>query len=130
MAVADIDAHGAVWLMTQRDSPKIQEITEHRQVNLSMQSSTKFVSLSGLARPVEDRRRIDELWSDSWKIWFPQGKHDPTLQLLTVQGETGEYWDNSGINGIRYLIDAGRALLTGTRPEVDDDATFHAKVEI
>ncbi len=130
MAVADVEADGSIWLMTQRDAPKIAEIEGQRQVNLSLQSSTKFVSLSGIAQSVIDRRKVDELWVESWKTWFPEGKDDPTLMLIHVQGETGEYWDNSGLNGIRYLIEAGRAYLSGTRPTVDDNPNVHAKVTI
>ena len=33
----------------------------------------------------------------------------------------GEYWDNSGTSGVKYVIEAGKALLTGTRPEIDRD---------
>jgi general stress protein 26 len=130
MAVAHVEEDGTLWVMTQRNSPKLDEVALHRQVNVSMQSSTKFVSLSGTAMPVEDRQKVEELWTDSWQIWFPGGKDDPTLMLLRVTGEAGEYWDNSGTNGIKYLIEAGRAYFTGTRPQVDNDPKIHGKVKL
>ena len=77
---------------------------------------------------VDDRAKIAELWDESWKIWFPAGKDDPTLTLLRIRGETGEYWDNSGFNGIKYLLEAGKAYLTGTRPDVDGDPKIHGKI--
>jgi hypothetical protein len=42
----------------------------------------------------------------------------------------GEYWDNSGTSGVKYLVEAGKALRTGTRPDVDRDPKVHGKVEL
>lgn len=71
-----------------------------------------------------------ELWKESWKVWFPGGKNDPGLILISVQSSAGEYWDNSGFSGIKYLIQAGKAYLTGTRPDVSNDKEIHAKVTL
>lgn len=128
MAIGEVQPDGTVWLVTQRQSAKLDEISREHQVNLTMQSSTKFVSISGTATVVEDRPKVAELWSEYWQIWFPGGKDDPSLILLRVDGETGEYWDNSGASGISYLIEAGKAYLTGTRPQLEDDPKIHGKV--
>ncbi|MBL9165763.1 MAG: pyridoxamine 5'-phosphate oxidase family protein [Planctomycetaceae bacterium] len=128
MAVAGFDADGTLWFLTQDDSGKIDEIASDHHVNVAMQSSMKFVSISGKAAPVKDSRKVEELWNEAWKVWFPGGKDDPHLVLLKVQGEAGEYWDNSGTSGIKYLIEAGKAYLSGTRPDVEGDPKIHGKV--
>jgi general stress protein 26 len=130
MVVADVQADGTLWFLTQRHAEKMAEIARDSHVNVAMQSSEKFVSLSGPAAPVEDRHKLDQLWNEAWKTWFPGGKGDPTLVLLKVQGDTGEYWDNSGTSGIKYLIKAGQAYLSGTTPDVAHDPKIHAKVDI
>jgi general stress protein 26 len=130
MAVADTDDNGTLWFMTQSDSPKIDEIAHDSHVNVAMQSSTKYLSISGTATPVKDRAKIAELWNEAWKTWFPEGKDDPKLMLVKVQGDKGEYWDNSGSSGIKYLIEAGKAYLSGTRPDVESDPKIHGKVEL
>jgi len=130
MALADTESDGTLWFFTERDSGKIEELAQDNQVNVVMQSSTKFVSISGLASAIEDRQKVATLWNESWKVWFPGGKDDPSLVLLRVQGDTGEYWDNSGSSGIKYLIEAGKAYLSGTRPDVDGDPQIHAKVNL
>jgi general stress protein 26 len=130
MALADVESDGTLWFMTQGDSAKLDEIARDDQVNVSMQSKFKFVSISGTATPVKDRAKIEELWNESWKSWFPGGKDDPALVLLKIRGEEGEYWDNSGTNGIKYLIEAGKAYLSGTRPDVDNDPKIHGKVAL
>src|SRR5689334_14244939 len=68
MALADIDDDGALWFLTERGSAKVQEISEEHQVNVAMQSSNKFISISGTAAPVEDRQKLDEIWNDAWKV--------------------------------------------------------------
>ena len=130
MAVADVDEDGSLWFMTQEDSPKVDEIAHDSHVNVAMQSRMKYVSVSGKATPVKDSSKVDELWKESWKTWFPEGKDDPRLTLVKVKPDTGEYWDNSGANGIKYLLEAGKAYLSGTRPDVDDDVEIPAKVNL
>ena len=130
MALADVESDGTLWLLTDRHSEKLDEISNNRQVNVTAQSSTKILSLSGVGTSVENRQKIAELWKESWKVWFPGGKEDPNLILLRIQGDVGEYWDNSGISGIRYLIAAGKAYLSGTRPEVENSPDIHGKVNL
>lgn len=130
MALADVQPDGTLWLLTDRNSGKLDEIDRDRHVNVTAQSSSKFLSFSGAATAIDDRRKIDELWKESWKIWFPDGKDDSNLVLIRIQGDRGEYWDNSGVSGIKYLIEAGKAYLSGTRPEVGDDPRIHGKVNL
>ena len=128
MALADVDPDGTLWFLTQRDSGKMDEIAADNRASVTMQSTMKFVSLSGTVSPVEDRAKVADLWNESWKVWFPGGKDDPALVLLKFEGDMGEYWDNSGTSGIKYLIEAGKAYLSGTRPDVENDPKIHGKV--
>ncbi len=130
MALADVEPTGTLWLLTDQRSEKLEEILEHHTVNVVAQSSTTFLSISGVAYPVDDRQKIAELWKEPWKVWFPGGKHDPSLILLKIHGDIGEYWDNSGSSGLKYLIEAGKAYLSGTRPDVAHDPQIHAKVNL
>lgn len=130
MALADVQPDGDLWFLTERRSGKMDEIERDSHVNVAMQSNAKFVSISGAATLVESREKIAELWNEAWKVWFPGGKNDPGLVLIKVHGETGEYWDNSGTSGIKYLIEAGKAYLTGKKPDVADDPTIHGKVDL
>jgi general stress protein 26 len=130
MVIADVEDDGTIWLMTQRNSPKMDEVAEDHDVNLSLQSNLQFVSISGVAMPIHDRAKIEEVWNESWKTWFPGGPDDPELTLLRIRGLRGEYWDNSGLSGIKYLIEAGKAYLGGTKPDVANDPKIHGKVDL
>jgi general stress protein 26 len=128
MALAKVEDDGSLWFATDRDSGKMDELASDNHVAITMQSSAKFVSLSGTATPVDDRVKVAELWKAEWKVWFPGGADDPNILLLKIDGSTGEYWDNSGTSGAKYLIEAGKALITGSRPDIGSDPKVHAKV--
>ena len=117
MAVAEITDHGELWFVTDRNSGKIADLMLSREVAITMQSSWKFVSLSGNATVVDDQAKIESLWNETWKIWFPEGKTAPSITLLKIEPQRGEYWDNSGLSGVKYLIQAGKAYLQGERAE-------------
>lgn len=128
MALAEARPDGSLWFATDRHSAKVDELARDNHVVVTMQSKTKFVSLSGTATAVDDRETLARLWKVEWKVWFPGGKDDPNIVLLRVDGSAGEYWDNSGTSGLKYLIEAGKSLLTGSRPDFGDDPKIHGKV--
>ncbi|OWK42149.1 pyridoxamine 5'-phosphate oxidase family protein [Fimbriiglobus ruber] len=130
MALAEVEADGQLWFASDRHSGKVEELSKDNHVVVTMQSGSKFVSLSGNATTVDDRAKIALIWKPAFKVWFPGGKDDPNLILIRVEGHAGEYWDNSGTSGVKYLIEAGKALITGTRPNLEGDAKVHGKVEI
>ena len=45
---------------------------------------------------VDDRAKIEELWSPAMKLFFPGGKDDPNLRLIHVRADSAEYWDGPG----------------------------------
>ncbi len=130
MALAEAQPDGTLWFATDRHSGKVDELERDGHVVVTMQSKTKFVSLSGKAAVVDDRAKLAQLWKVEWKVWFPGGQDDPNIALLRVDGTAGEYWDNSGTSGLKYLIEAGKALVTGSRPDVGDDPKVHGKVNL
>ncbi len=129
MRLAKVEDDGTFYLATDTESEKLEEIRIDSEVNLTFQGSTKFLSISGRARVVYDRKVVEEFWSPAWKVWFPEGKSDPNLCLLRVDGRRGEYWDMSGTRGIAYLWEAGKALVRGERLEMDD-LSVNAKAEL
>ena len=56
-------------------------------------SKYEFLSLYGMATVTRDRQKIDELWTDIAKAWFPEGKDDPRVTVIKVTPEDGFYWD-------------------------------------
>lgn len=128
MAIARVDQTDDVWFVTDIESGKVDEIDADPVVNVSLQDGSRYVSLSGTAALIQDRMLLEEMWQEAWRVWFPKGKDDPDIALLRVRTTGGEYWDNSGQQGLKSLLDAGRAYLTGTTPEIDEEA--HQRVDL
>lgn len=120
MAIAEATEEGHLWFVTNRNSGKIAELMLDRDVAVTMQGSSKFVTLAGRCRVIDDRSKVEQLWKEAWKVWFPEGKNDPSITLLRVEPDRGEYWDNSGFTGIRYLLRAGKAYVQGEKAETDE----------
>ena len=125
---ADMLEDGVLYFPTSLASPKIEEIAADRRVAVTMQDKRRFVSISGTARILTDRALVDRLWSEAWKVWFPDGKEDPELCLLEVTPTAAEYWDQTGGKGLRYLFEAAKAYVQGSPPETTDEQ--HAKVRV
>lgn len=102
-----------LYFVTDQDSQKVDEISADAQVVVAFQNSKQFISLSGTIEVTQDPALIQKLWSESWRVWFPKGPADPGICILRFEPTEGEYWDNSGMRGLRYLFGAAKAYLTG-----------------
>lgn len=116
MHVARVDDDCSMWFMTSTESGKAEEIEADPRVAVTLHSSAADVALAGDAGLVRDREKIREMWSEAWRVWFPDGPEQADLVLVKVLPDHAEYWDRSGGKGVRYLLRAVRAYATGTRP--------------
>jgi len=128
LTVAGAEEDGRVYFSTSTESPKVDELEADAHVAVTFQDDKRYVSLSGTARLTRDRALIERLWSEAWKIWFPKGKIDPTLAILVVTPVAGEYWDQTGLAGLRYLASSVKAYATGKKPPDGADERQNAKV--
>ena len=121
MAIANVEPNGTVWFFTGRVSEKVREILVDDEVLLVMQKDhSLYLSLSGHATLVDNSGKAAELWRESYKTWFPGGINDPNLLLVRVSANLVEYWDNTGLNGIKYLFESAKAYVQGVSPKVSE----------
>lgn len=118
---------GNLWFFTHASEPKVQEIEQHSQVNVSFANpnDNEYVSLSGPATLVHDRKKMEELWQKPLETWFPKGLDDPDLALLNVNVEHAEYWDqNAGL--VEVATGFIKAKVTGE----ESTAGYGTKIEL
>jgi general stress protein 26 len=127
MSIAEIGGDGGLYFATSLDSGKLRDIELDPEVTLIFQGDSVYISLQGAACLSTDPALISRLWSEAWRVWFPEGKNDPSLVILKIDPQDAEYWDNSGGEGISYAMTALKAYIKGGRP-AGADALQHAKV--
>lgn len=123
----EMDGSNALWFFTSVTSPKVAEVAAGEwQVSLSYANPDKqdYVSVSGTASVVRDRAKMQALWSDWVKVWFPKGLDDPDLALLRVQMHKAEYWDGPG-SSMKQLYALTKALTTGDKDALGDNVKIN-----
>ena len=115
MAIAGVEGVSTIWFVTSTASPKALELSADARVAITCQENRKYVALSGTGVIVKDRAKIDELWSETWTVWFPDGKDSPDLGLLRVTVQDAEFWDNAGTKGVRYVFEALKSYVKGEK---------------
>jgi general stress protein 26 len=126
MAIVGITGGSRLWFFTSLHSGKLDELNDDPNVNVALQDGGRFCSITGHARVFADRRKAEEFWTEAQRAWFPDGPADSSLVLLEVLPDYAEYWDRSGLTGLRFLFAAAKARTEGER--LDDDVGRHAKI--
>ena len=128
MAALEMDPDGTMWFFTYKESNKVQEIGQNNRVALGFADpgSETYVATSGLAEVVNDQAKVNELWGDFLKTWFPNGKEDPSLTLLKVTTHAGEYWDRPG-GKMLLLFEIAKGALTGESDKSGRDEKLGGK---
>jgi general stress protein 26/nucleotide-binding universal stress UspA family protein len=103
---------GDLWFFTHAHTHKAEDVDRYHQVNVSYADPDRgrYVSISGKALLVQDRRKMEELWDPVYEDWFSQGLADRDLALLRVSVEGAEYWDSRGSVMVRLMLEPQSAI--------------------
>ena len=125
MSVNEMDEDGTMWFFSHEDSNKVAEIRKNNRVSLGFSDTgaETYVATSGMAEVVKDQAKINDLWNDALKTWFPNGKDDPNVTLLKVTTHSGEYWDRPG-GKMMLLFEVAKGAITGKPDSTGRDEKF------
>ena len=130
MVIAQLEEDCTVWLVSGEASEKIREAKKDSEVSLTFQKDpVLYVVVNGTAEVIRDVSKAKSLWNESYRAWFPKGPEDPNLALIKITAVHGEYWDNSGVNRVKYAYEFAKAYLTGTTPDIRD-GDRHSKASL
>jgi len=123
LAVQDKTFHGTLRFLVQDGSEKVEDIARDPHVNVSIESQGGYLSIAGIATVTQDDSVVDELWSPFAEAWFPEGRQDPSIRLLTVEGVSVEYWtqDTGPVGSLVQMFKA--ALGKQSQPDTGDHGT-------
>src|SRR5262249_31283272 len=108
---------GTLWFLTFKDTLKILEIYENQQALISYvrPASYEFISIGGRVRIVDDPSQVRSLWSEGFRVWFPDGPDSPNIALLAVDVEVARMWTKPA-SSLTYAYYYLRARITGKSP--------------
>ena len=114
MLLERLEDDGSLVLLTHVSSQKVHELRRDPRVNVTFvdDKGTRYVYATGTGRVARDEQQIEELWNPTYRAWFPGGRHDPEIAVLTIDVQRVEYWDVPSSRLVR-LWGAVRALATG-----------------
>jgi len=111
---------GRISFLTDVGSAKTDDVEEHRLVNLAFADpkGQKWVSVTGRARILNDRRRIADLFGTPAKAWW-DSPDDPDIRLLEVEPIDAQYWDGPG--KLRAYARMAMAAMSDARPDMGEN---------
>jgi general stress protein 26 len=120
MAVRPAREEGAVYFLTDADTPKAEEIRRNQSVCLALadNKAQKYVSISGHAEMIDDKERVKKYWSVYDKAFWPD-KNDPRIRILRVTPESAEFWEGAGM--VVTAVKLVAAIASGERMNLGDN---------
>jgi general stress protein 26 len=120
MSAIKVCDQGNIWFFSEKNSDKNKAIAADKVVQLffSHPGKSSYLVVNGAAEIRVDPSKIDELWTPAAKIWFKEGKDDPTISIIKVKPTTAYYWDTDGNRMINFLkmvasVATGTSLVNG-----------------
>jgi general stress protein 26 len=105
---------GTLWFITDKRSRKVAAIEHGAMTTLLFQNDKEgaYLHLTGRAAVVEDRAKLEELYTTLQRTWFPKGLDDPDITLVKFSVEEGNYWDSHD-SYLRLAFAFAKSIVTG-----------------
>ena len=113
MSPREMCEQGAIWFLTDPHSNKVKHL-QVMNLAFSNESNSTYVSISGHGEIVDDRVRIESLWTVFARPWFPDGVESSNLALLKFVPHLAEFWDAPNSKMVRMLAMA--ASIVAAKP--------------
>ena len=89
----DVEYDGNSYFFSYENSNVVKDIKGNPQVNLGFEGRKHlYISVSGKARMISSKARMEEHWLPELKRWFEQGIDTPGIVMIHVKGNRIKYW--------------------------------------
>ena len=115
MTALKVCDQGNIWFFSEKNSDKNEAIAANKNVQLffSHPGKSSYLVVNGGAAIILDKAEIEKLWTPIAKIWFKEGKNDPTISVIKVTPTNAYYWNTDGSRMINFLKMVA-SVATGT----------------
>ena len=105
MSAIKVCDQGNIWFFSEKNSEKNMAIEADNKVQLFFSHPAKgsYLVVNGQAEIILDKTKIEELWTPLAKIWFKEGKDDPSISVIKVIPTNAYYWDTDGNQMINFF---------------------------
>ena len=113
---------GKIWFITARDTDLAKSVGAGKEARFTVVSTTQdfHACVVGKLSQVEDRKKIEEVWSPMIGGWFEGGPADPNAVLLELDISEAAMWASTS-NPFRFGYQIAKANLTeGNQPDVGE----------
>ena len=108
---ADFD--GSLWFITDKRSRKVRAIESGAMTTLMFQNDKEgnYLHLTGRAAVVDDRAKLEELYTTLQRTWFPKGVDDPDITLVRFDATEANSWDSHD-SLVRLAVAFAKSVIT------------------
>lgn len=112
--VGDDEFNGTLWFITDKRSRKVDAINAGATTTLLFQNDKEgsYLHLTGRASVVDDRKKLEQLYTTLQRTWFPKGVDDPDITLVRFDAEEASYWDSHD-SYVRLALAFAKSIVTG-----------------
>ena len=128
MQVQQVDEQGTLWFFSGADSVHNRQLESDPRTQLIFANTEKieYLTIFGETTISRDRAKIDELWTKLVEAWFPAGKDDPNLTLLSIRPLEAHYWDTE--NG--KLVTFAKMLTAAVTGQPNDNGAVQGDIQV
>ena len=83
-----------------------------------------YACVGGDVRVEYDRERMNKYWNAHVAAWYPEGKDDPRLTMLSFDARDAEVWISEA-GPVRYAWEVAKANATRSQPDVGGRANLN-----
>ena len=112
--VGDDEFDGTLWFITDKRSRKVAAIDAGATTTLLFQNDKNgdYLQMTGRASVVDDRAKLEQLYTTLQRTWFPKGLDDPDITLVRFDADGGNYWDSHD-SYVRLAVAFAKSVVTG-----------------
>ncbi|HEX8234219.1 MAG TPA: pyridoxamine 5'-phosphate oxidase family protein [Caulobacteraceae bacterium] len=119
---ADRD-EGRIWFFTRRDTELFKYLGSGREAMFIIQNSKYQACIAGRLTERTDRAKVEEHWNPVVASWYPEGKDDPQLAMVSFECKDAEIWLNQ-VSPVRFAWEVAKANATDSVPDMGDRASL------
>lgn len=108
-----------IYFFTRAESDLAKAVTGGRTDGIYVfaeKGGNLYATVTGTLSLAVDREKVDKFWNPVVGAWYPEGKDDPQLRVLTLNPSDAQVWiSDDGL--VKFAFEVAKANITKTLPD-------------